>query len=309
MEPIYLKTYHSGELQKKVDLALAMLKECVVCPRQCRVNRVKGKRGVCRTGRLAMVSSFNPHFGEEAPLVGSGGSGTVFFTNCNLLCIFCQNFDISHLGQGQEADAEELAAIMIHLQGMGVHNINLVTPSHVVPQFLEALPVAIERGLRLPIVYNSSGYDSLETLKLLEGVVDIYMPDLKFALSEPAARYCNAPDYPEVAKAAIREMHRQAGDLVISERGIAVRGLLVRHLVMPDNLAGTKALMEFLAKEISKNTYVNIMSQYHPSGRAHQFQELNRTITESEYARAIQDAIDLGIYRLDQRRARLFCWF
>ena len=309
MEPIYLETYHGGFLQQKVETAIAMLKECMVCPRKCRVNRIKGKKGVCRTGRLALVSSYNPHFGEEDSLVGTGGSGTIFFTNCNLLCIFCQNYDISHLGHGQEVIAEELAAIMIHLQGMGVENINLVTPTHVTSQFLEALPIAIEKDLCLPIVYNSSGYDSVETLKLLDGVVDIYMPDLKFASSELAARYCNAPDYPETAKAALKEMHRQVGDLVLDERGIARRGLLVRHLVMPDNIAGTRELMGFIANEISKDTYVNVMAQYHPAGRANRFSEINRSITDNEYAKAIKDTLKTGLHRLDERRAKLFRWF
>lgn len=309
MEPIYLKTYQSGALQQKVDTAIAMLKDCMVCPRDCRVNRVKGKKGVCRTGRLAVVSSYNPHFGEEAPLVGTGGSGTIFFTNCNLLCIFCQNYDISHLSHGQEVTAKELAAVMIQLQEMRVENINLVTPTHVTPQFLEALPLAVERGLRLPIVYNSSGYDSVETLRLLDGVVDIYMPDIKFSSSEPAARYCNAPDYPEVAMAALREMHRQVGDLVLDERGVAFRGLIVRHLVMPDNIAGTRELMNFMAKEISKDTYVNVMAQYHPAGAANRFPELNRTITDSEYTKAIENTLQSGLHRLDQRRAKFFRWF
>lgn len=309
MEPIYLKTYQSGSLQQKVDTATGMLKECVVCPRKCRVNRMKGRKGVCRTGRLAVVSSYNPHFGEENPLVGTGGSGTIFFTNCNLLCIFCQNYDISHLGHGHEVTAQELAAIMIHLQEMGVENINLVTPTHVSPQFLEALPLAVERGLHTPIVYNSSGYDSVETLRLLDGVVDIYMPDLKFASGEMSARYCNAPDYPEAAMTALKEMHRQVGDLVLNERAIASRGLLVRHLVMPDNIAGTRELMDFISNEISKNTYVNVMAQYHPAGRANRFPELNRTITDTEYNQAIEDTLKSGLHRLDQRRAKFFRWF
>jgi putative pyruvate formate lyase activating enzyme len=270
------------------------------------VNRLKGERGVCRTGSAAIVSSFNPHFGEEDCLVGTGGSGTIFFTNCNLLCVFCQNYDISHISNGYEVDTKTLANIMIELQGRGVHNINLVTPSHVVPQILEALPLAIDRGLDIPLVYNSSGYDNVETLKLLDGIVDIYMPDLKFSDSEVARVYCNAPDYPTVAKAAIKEMHRQVGDLILDGQGIAKRGLLVRHLVMPNNKAGTKDLMRFLALEVSTNTYVNIMAQYRPCGDAQKFKEINRAITENEYKMAINEALAQGITRFDVPKPHFF---
>ncbi len=304
MEAAYLKAYKNGFLQERIKKALSILKCCVLCPRTCKVNRLEGDRGVCRTGRYAKVSSYGPHFGEEDPLVGTGGSGTVFFTHCNLLCVFCQNYAISHRGEGFEVAPDGLATIMIQLQERGAHNINFVTPSHVVPHILEALPRAIEDGLNVPLVYNCGGYESIKTLALLDGIFDIYMPDLKFADDTIAQRYCNAPDYPERAKAAVKEMHRQVGDLIINERGIAERGLLVRHLVMPEGKAGTYELMGFLAGEVSKNTYVNIMNQYRPCGDAAKFRELSRSITSEEYHEAIQDANAAGITRLDQRMQR-----
>jgi putative pyruvate formate lyase activating enzyme len=304
MDPAYLKAHRTGILQERVTRARAMLECCTLCPRTCRVNRLQEERGVCRTGRHAIVSSYGPHFGEEAPLVGSHGSGTIFFTHCSLCCVFCQNYDISHLGEGREVTPQGLAAIMLGLQERGAHNINLVTPSHVVPQILEALLPAIEAGLRVPLIYNSSGYDSVATLKLLDGIVDIYMPDLKFADAAVADRYCKAPDYPEKARAALREMHRQAGDLALDENGVARRGLVVRHLVMPDGTAGTRALMEFLAHEISANTYVNIMDQYRPCGDACRFTELGRAITGAEYRDALAAAQAAGITRLDRRESR-----
>lgn len=236
-----------------------MLRECRLCPRECGVDRLSDEKGYCRTGRKAMVASFNPHFGEEAPLVGKSGSGTIFFSSCNLRCSFCQNYEISHLREGAEVEARDLAAIMIQLASTGCHNINLVTPTHVVPQILEALSLAVENGLALPMVYNCGGYEKVETLKLLRGIVDIYMPDFKFWDSGWAERYCNAPDYREKAVSALKEMHKQVGDLEIDENGIAQRGLLARHLVMPREIAGTKEVMEFISREISPNTYVNVM--------------------------------------------------
>ncbi len=249
-----------------------------------------------------MVSSFNPHFGEEAPLVGWGGSGTIFLTSCNLRCVFCQNYEISHRMEGEEVEAKDLAAMMVRLQAMGCHNINFVTPTHQVPQILEALALAVPGGLRVPLVYNCGGYEAVPTLRLLDGIVDIYMPDFKFADPGPAATYADAPDYPEVAKAAMREMHRQVGDLVLDQRGVARRGLLVRHLVMPGGLAGTRAVMRFLAQEISRNTYVNIMAQYRPCGLAHQYPAIHRGITAAEYREAVAAAMAEGIHRLDKRR-------
>jgi putative pyruvate formate lyase activating enzyme len=253
-KPGYLHLYESGELTVRIEKSPAVLEECRLCPRRCKVNRLADQKGVCKTGWLAMVASYAPHFGEEAVLVGESGSGTIFFSHCNLGCVFCQNYSISHLGEGNEVASDRLAAMMIGLQEMGCHNINFVTPSHVVAQILEALPEAIAKGLRVPLVYNSSGYDSVETLALLDGVVDIYMPDFKFWDRESSLRLAGALDYPERARAAITEMHRQVGDLIIDKRGIARRGLLVRHLVMPAGLAETRSILEFLADKISADT-------------------------------------------------------
>ncbi|MBN3034432.1 MAG: radical SAM protein [Bacteroidales bacterium] len=297
--PVYLGSMESGRLRDLRERALRSLQECRLCPRDCGVNRKEGETGVCRTGYRAVVASYAPHFGEEAPLVGTHGSGTIFFSYCNLRCSFCQNWDISHGGAGTEVTASHLARIMLHLQSMGCHNINLVTPSHVIPQIIAALEPAAAGGLRIPIVYNTSAYDKPESLKLLDGLVDIYMPDFKFWDPAPAGETCNAPDYPERARESIREMHRQAGDLKIVH-GIAVRGLLVRHLVMPGGIAGTREIMRFLAREISPDTYVNIMAQYHPCGSIGHLPGLQRRISREEYAEALIAAREEGIRRLDR---------
>lgn len=298
-QPSYIKLYKSGELKKRVEKTVNLLKQCQICPRRCKVNRLENEKGICKVGRLPMVSSYNPHFGEESPLVGTQGSGTIFLTSCNLGCIFCQNYDISHLGEGYEIPIERFAKMMIELQNIGCHNINFVTPTHVVPQILEALPIAIEMGLKIPLVYNTGGYDIIETLMTIEGIFDIYMPDFKFTDSDIANRFCKARDYPEVAMKAIKEMHRQVGDLIMNNHGIAERGLIVRHLIMPNELAGTRKVMHFLANEISKNTYVNIMDQYHPCGLAHKYPEINRRITTEEFSNAINVAREEGLTRLD----------
>ncbi len=308
MKPSYLESLHSGHLQERLEAACSRLEACDLCPRRCGVNRLRGETGICRTGRNAWVSDADAHFGEEAPLVGTHGSGTIFFTHCSLGCCFCQNWEISHLGAGTEVSAETLAASMLRLQEKGCHNINLVTPSHVVPQILEAVMIAAEQGLRIPLVYNTSAYDRVETLALLDGVVDIYMPDFKFWDAEIARRTCDATDYPDSAKAAIREMHRQVGDLTLDAEGLAVKGLLVRHLVLPENLAGTDRVMTFLANEISRNTYVNIMSQYHPCGTASSIPALERRITTAEFEAAIDMARKAGIHRLDRRRRAFIVW-
>jgi putative pyruvate formate lyase activating enzyme len=300
-EPVYLNLKRSGELVDRVAAALELLRSCTACPRLCRVNRLAGERAVCRIGRYSIVSSYFAHMGEEDCLRGWHGSGTIFFANCNLKCIFCQNYDISQLGQGRTTRAEELAHMMLELQEKGCHNINFVTPEHCVPQILEALPQAIERGLRLPLVYNTSAYDSIESLRLLEGVIDIYMPDFKIWDSEAARRLLKAEDYPETARQAIREMHRQVGDLTLDENGLATRGLLVRHLVMPDNLAGTSEIARFLAEEISVHTYVNVMDQYRPAWKSNRYPEVNRRITGTEYRRALAEFETAGIRRLDRR--------
>ena len=303
-EPSYLKTYETGLLQKKVAEAHSRLKSCMLCPRECGVDRLSGETGFCSTGKLSRVSSFSPHFGEEAPLVGNHGSGTIFFTHCNLLCLFCQNFDISHQGQGQEATADELAGIMLALQHQGCHNINFVSPSHVVPQILAAAAVAVENGLNVPLVFNTGGYDRVSTLKLLEGVFDIYMPDFKFWDSLVAEDSCRAADYPEVARKALIEMHRQVGDLQIDETGIARCGLLIRHLVLPGGLAGTREIMRFIAQNISTASYVNVMSQYRPCGRAAEVKGLGMPLAPEDYREAVRAAKDEGITRLDQPHRR-----
>ena len=299
MESSYLKTHKDGILQERIETALSILESCHLCPRRCEVNRLEDEKGVCKTGRQAVVSSYSPHFGEEVPLVGRGGSGTIFMTHCNLGCIFCQNYEISHQREGMTVEPEQLAEMMVHLAERGCHNINFVTPSHVVPQILEALAHAVEMGLKVPLVYNSGGYEKIETLKMLGGIFDIYMPDFKYASNEAAEHYSNAPDYPEKVKLAFKEMQRQVGDLTLDERGIAQRGLLVRHLVLPDGLAGTKETMSFLAQKISKNIYVNILAQYYPCGEVGPNSPLNRRITQREYFEAVEAAKKEGITRLD----------
>ena len=299
--PGYLKLHESGELEKRIESAYALLSECVLCPRKCKIDRLNDKRGICKTGLKAVVSSYDPHFGEESPLVGRKGSGTIFFTHCNLLCLFCQNYGISHQGDGIEVTDEQLAAMMINLQKQGCHNINFVTPTHVVPQILAALPHAVKNGLSIPIVYNTSGYDCVDTLRLLDGVVDIYMPDFKFWDTEKASRFAKAPDYPERAREALLEMHRQVGDLVLDQRQIAVHGLLVRHLVMPGGLKETKEIMGFLAREISSETYVNVMAQYRPCGLASQYPPIDRSLLPEEFEEALRLAKDAGLTRLDEK--------
>lgn len=301
MTPSYLSLYQSGDLANRIKVGLAALEHCELCPRRCGVDRVRGEVGFCGVGRRSVVASFNPHFGEEAPLVGEHGSGTIFFAGCNLGCRFCQNYDISHdPSAGIEAAPDELAGVMLSLQREQCHNINFVTPSHIVPQILEALPIAIEHGLNVPLVYNSSGYDSVEALKLLDGVVDIYMPDLKMWNPDHAARYLRARDYPDAARSALTEMHRQVGDLVVNDDGIAERGLLVRHLVMPDDIAGTDDCMAFLST-LSHNTYINIMDQYRPCGEARNLEGIDRMITSDEYGKALASARRHGLTRLDER--------
>lgn len=305
-EAAYLDLLRTGELEDRVEDARTMLEECRLCGRECRVNRLESSRGAsCRTGERAVVSSFNAHFGEEAPLVGQHGSGTIFFTNCNLKCQFCQNYEISQLGEGREVSPEEIAAMMLHLQGRGCHNINFVSPTHVIPQIMAAVLVAAEKGLRVPLVHNTGGYDSLEALRLLDGIVDIYMPDMKYADAKAARTYSKVKDYPRVNQAAVREMHRQVGDLVMDAQGIAQRGLLVRHLVLPDGLAGTAEIVRFLAEEISPETYLNVMSQYRPTYKAHQYPEIDRRPSMEELEGAVRLAQEAGLTRLDERKPRL----
>jgi putative pyruvate formate lyase activating enzyme len=297
LRPAYLHLYEKGQLGSRIEALEAMLTACTLCPRRCRVNRLDGEKGYCRAGRDLSVSSVFPHHGEEPPLVGRHGSGTIFLAHCNLRCVFCQNYEISHLGSGERATTGQMARYMIRLQEIGCHNINFVTPTHFAPQIMAALPEAIESGLRVPLVYNCGGYESIDVIRLLDGMVDIYMPDVKFFSSDVAERLCNAPDYPQVIKSVLKEMHRQVGDLVMDSRGIAERGLLIRHLVMPQGLAGTEEVMRFIAEELSPQSYVNIMAQYRPVYKAVEFQDVNRGITPSEFYEAVEIARRRGIHR------------
>jgi putative pyruvate formate lyase activating enzyme len=300
--PGYLALYESGELEERADHAFALLRSCTVCPRECRVDRTRDGRGFCGTGLLPVIASSGPHFGEEPPLVGLRGSGTIFVTHCNLACEFCQNYAISQCGDGREVSVETLASMMIQLQRQGCHNINIVTPSHIVPQLIRSIGIAVRSGLEIPLVYNSGGYDAVETLRLLDGVVDIYMPDAKYGDDRTASALSHAPQYVRIMKAAIREMHRQVGDLVI-EDGVAVRGLIVRHLVLPDYRAGSDGILKWIADEISTDTYVNIMTQYHPAwhtaGMCGVFPDasLCRCVTPGEFREVILNAGKYGLHR------------
>ena len=277
------------ELQERIEAAYQLLESCRVCPRECGVNRLKNdKLGFCRSGLNPAISSVSPHHGEEPPLSGTKGSGTIFFTNCNLRCVYCQNYPISQMGTGAERTTGELACQMLWLQEQGCHNVNLVTPTHFMPQILKAIGIALERGFRLPLVYNTSGYDSLESLKLLDGIVDIYLPDMRYSDNQTSLKYSIAPHYPEINRVAVKEMYRQVGNLVMDENGIAKRGLIIRHLILPCGLSGTERIMKFLAEQISKDVYISLMSQYFPAYKAHEFKELSRRITAEEYEEAYQ---------------------
>jgi putative pyruvate formate lyase activating enzyme len=295
--PSYISLFEKGELSQRAQVLQEFLKECRLCPRECRVNRLDGETGYCGARSELMVSSAFPHFGEEPPLIGYHGSGTIFLTHCNLRCIFCQNYDISHLGRGEQITPFDMARAMVKLQEMGCHNINFVTPTHYSSQIVASLAKAVEMGLHLPIVYNCSGYESIEVIRLLEGIVDIYMPDIKFMDEKYSTRYSNAPDYPEVVKKVLKEMHRQVGDLTTNSKGVAERGLLIRHLVMPGGVASSESVLKFIAEEISVHSYVNIMDQYRPEYRAHEYAEISRRITHKEYLEAIQLAKGFRLYR------------
>jgi putative pyruvate formate lyase activating enzyme len=303
-QPAYLTLLENNQLQARAEEAYAHLADCDLCARYCHVNRFKTVKGaVCRTGVRAVVNSFGPHHGEEDPLRGTNGSGTIFFSWCSLRCVFCQNWEISQKGMGREVEPEELAQMMLTLQAQGCHNINFVTPSHVVAQLIAAVDIAARQGLHLPLVYNSGGYDSPEALVLLDGIIDIYMLDMKYGDSALARKYSKVRDYVEVNFAAVREMQRQVGKLQLDEQGIARRGLLVRHLVLPGHIAGTEAVLAFLAREISKDSYINIMDQYHPCYRADENPPLDRDLTAAEYEEALLLAEQYGLKRLDQRRS------
>ncbi len=293
----YVKLYERGILKKRKEGLNKLLEKCHLCPRKCLVNRLQDEKGFCGAGKRVAVSSYNLHFGEEPPISGYRGSGTIFFTHCNLRCCFCQNYPISQMGNGQEVEISQLAKMMLKLQELGAHNINFVTPTHFVPQIVEALEVAVREGLSIPLVYNSGGYDSVETLKLLDGIVDIYMPDAKYSNPQSARTYSRADDYFEVNKKALLEMHRQVGDLKMDREGIAEQGLLVRHLVLPEDVVGSRRVLEFIGRNISQNTYMSIMAQYHPAHRASEFPELSRRISETEYDAVLKMADELGLER------------
>jgi putative pyruvate formate lyase activating enzyme len=294
--PGYLQLHESGELARLIAAAREILRDCTLCPRNCHVNRLQGERGACRIGALPVVASFGPHFGEERPLVGRHGSGTIFLAGCNLQCVFCQNDDISQGGAGREITVEELAAMMVALWRQGCHNLNFVTPTHQTAQILEALPLAIAQGVDIPLVYNCGGYEAVTSLQLLDGVVDIYLPDFKYGDDAVARQLSGVPAYVATAKAALREMHRQVGELTGDPPGIAVRGLLVRHLVLPAGLAGTRRVMQFIAREISPATCVNLMDQYHPCYQAYAHPPLDRRVTREEFAAAVAMAHEEGLH-------------
>jgi putative pyruvate formate lyase activating enzyme len=298
--PAYRSLFELGRLAARAELAREHERACDLCARNCRVDRTTGRLGACRTGLQARVASHGPHHGEEDPLRGWRGSGTIFFTWCNLRCLYCQNHDISQSAAGGYLTSLQLARIMLELQASGCHNINLVSPSHVVAEILEALVIACEGGLSLPLVYNTGGYDSPQALALLDGVIDIYMPDMKYSDASVARRYSRIGRYPSVNRAAVLEMHRQVGDLVIGDDGLATRGLLVRHLVLPGGLAGTRAIVRFLADEVSPNTYLNLMDQYRPAFNARDHPPLDRRITREEFNAAVQLARQAGLTRLDR---------
>lgn len=299
--PAYLQLEKSGALAARARDLLAIYKSCRLCPRGCGVNRTRGEKGVCRGDSRAKVHSMHPHFGEERPLVGRGGSGTIFFSNCNLRCVFCQNWEIAHRGDGNLISDDALAGLMIEAQRMGCHNINLVTPTHYLPNIVNALRTGIARGLTLPLVYNCGGYEPVEIIRMLDGIVDIYLPDYKYTDPAMAEKYSSgARDYPERAAESIAEMHRQVGELTVDEKGIALRGLIIRHLVMPHNIAGTDKFVQWVAEKLTRSTYVNIMAQYRPAHLANKYPEISRRITNEEFRRAVGWAREAGLTRLDE---------
>jgi putative pyruvate formate lyase activating enzyme len=293
----YLELFNTGELFERAILLMELLKNCDICPNECYIDRTKTKTGKCFSDDSLVISSVSQHFGEEPPLVGFNGSGTIFLTSCNLKCLYCQNYDISHLRLGHKISIEDLAIEMLRLQNLGTHNINFVTPTHFVPQIVKALALAIPRGFNLPIVYNCGGYESLKTLKLLDGIIDIYMPDIKYSDNEIALKYSGIKNYWSIVRKAVKEMHKQVGDLKINKYGIAEKGLLIRHLILPNNIAGTEKVLKFIAEEISVESYVNIMDQYHPEYNAASFSEINRRISNNEFKDSIDLAKRFGLHR------------
>ena len=296
MYPIYLESYNNGKLSSIIDEAFKMLESCCICPRICKVNRLNDERGFCRIGLKPKVCSFMPHHGEEPPISGQRGSGTIFFSGCNMVCAYCQNYEFSQLDEGREVEFEELATFMLQLQDMGCHNINLVTPTHVMPQILKALELAIPKGLKIPIVYNTGGFELPEIIKLLDGIVDIYLADMRYADNDMAIKYSSAPGYPKLNQTALKEMHRQVGVAEIDDEGIIRRGVIIRHLVLPNNISGADKIMEFIAEGLSKDTYISLMSQYSPYYKANQLKEISRRITYQEYEDAKAAMEKYGLY-------------
>ena len=296
MYPSYLETHKNGQLVKRIKEAFSLIESCSLCPRRCGVNRLKDKKGFCKTGYLARLYSYMPHFGEEPSISGHAGSGAIFFSGCNMACAYCQNYKFSQLNEGRGVESEELAQVMLELQELGCHNINLVTPTHILPQILEALSLAISRGLRLPLVYNTSGYELPEVISLLADIIDIFLTDMRYAEDRMSTKYSNAPSYPKYNQAAIQRMHQQLGATQIDNQGLITRGLIIRHLVLPDNIAGTDRIMNFIAQEISTDTYVSLMSQFLPCHNAFKYPELSRRISEQEYTQAQEMMLKSGLY-------------
>ena len=288
MTPLSLESYSSGRLNKIADAAFKLLESCCICPRKCKVNRIKGELGFCKTGPRPRICSFMPHHGEEPPISGGEGSGTIFFSHCNMACVYCQNYEFSQLGQGREVDFAQIAQFMLELQNLGCHNINFVTPTHIMPQILKALTLAIPKGLKIPLVYNTGGYELPQIIKLLSRIVDIYLADMRYADSKVALEYSNAPDYPKYNQAAVKEMQRQVGVAKIDSSGIIERGLVIRHLVLPNQISGTEKIMRFISKEISQDTYISLMSQYLPYYKAGEFKAISRRLKSQEYEEAKQ---------------------
>jgi len=297
MQPMYLEAYSNGRLTKIVKKAFKKLESCSICPRRCQVNRLKAEQGFCKTGLKVKVCSFMLHHGEEPPISGEKGSGTIFFSHCNMNCVYCQNYEFSQLVRGgREVDSQELASFMMRLQEMGAHNINLVTPTHVMPQILQALLIAIPQGLKIPLVYNTGGYELAKIVKLLEGIIDIYLPDMRYADNDVAIKYSLAPDYPKYNQDSLKEMHRQVGVAKINALGIIEKGLIIRHLILPNNISGTDKIMRFISRELSKDTYISLMSQYFPCYKADRFKEILRRISQEEYHAAGQAMQRWGLH-------------
>ncbi|TRZ95088.1 radical SAM protein [bacterium] len=295
MYPAYLEAYQNKTLNKIIDKTFEMLESCCLCPRKCRVNRLKNEKGFCKTGLKPKVYSFISHHGEEPPISGKSGSGTIFFSNCNMGCQYCQNYDFSQLGQGKEVELEELAGFMLELQKLGCHNLNLVTPTHIMPQILKSLDIAIPLGLKLPLVYNTSGYELPEVIALLKGIVDIYLTDMRYAKNDMAVKYSLAPNYPDYNQKSVKQMHKQVGVVEINNRGIITRGLIIRHLVLPNNISGTEEIMKFIAKKVHRETYISLMSQYLPYYKASGLPDISRRLTIEEYERANESMHRYGL--------------